>query len=97
MTILGHIFQVGGPGSGKSSNVSLLAGLVGRPLRVLPVNSAMDTTEILGGFEQVGNVFIPNFRVYTFGTYMLEQNKVNRQYISWEAVASIVVVPFQMS
>ncbi|XP_059478111.1 midasin [Neocloeon triangulifer] len=43
---------VGKAGSGKSSAVSLLAALTGQPLKVLAMNSSMDTTEILGGFEQ---------------------------------------------
>jgi len=44
---------VGSSGCGKSSVVRLLAQLTGKELRTLSVNSAMDTTEILGGFEQV--------------------------------------------
>ncbi|XP_046665626.1 midasin-like [Homalodisca vitripennis] len=44
---------VGSSGSGKTSTVRTLAQLCGRKLQVLSVNSAMDTTEILGGFEQV--------------------------------------------
>lgn len=37
--------------------VRLLAALTGQKLRSIAMNSAMDTTEILGGFEQVsGNV-----------------------------------------
>ncbi|XP_011702049.1 PREDICTED: midasin-like [Wasmannia auropunctata] len=48
---------IGASGSGKSSVVRLLASLTGHKLRSIAVNSAMDTTEILGGFEQVsGNV-----------------------------------------
>ncbi|KYM78871.1 Midasin [Atta colombica] len=43
---------VGTSGSGKSSVVRLLAALTGQKLRSITVNSAMDTTEILGGFEQ---------------------------------------------
>lgn len=43
---------VGPAGCGKTSLVHLLAQLAGRELRTLAVNSAMDTTEILGGFEQ---------------------------------------------
>ena len=45
--------QVGGTASGKTSLVHLLASLAGHKLDVLPMNSAMDTTELLGGFEQV--------------------------------------------
>ncbi|XP_061609171.1 midasin isoform X3 [Phyllopteryx taeniolatus] len=48
MTIL-----VGPTGSGKTSLVRLLALLSGNRLRVMAMNSAMDTTELLGGFEQV--------------------------------------------
>ncbi|XP_062857908.1 midasin [Trichomycterus rosablanca] len=44
---------VGPSASGKSSLVHLLALLTGHRLRVMAMNSAMDTTELLGGFEQV--------------------------------------------
>ncbi|XP_076872534.1 midasin isoform X2 [Brachyhypopomus gauderio] len=44
---------VGPSTSGKSSLVHLLALLTGHRLRVMAMNSAMDTTELLGGFEQV--------------------------------------------
>ncbi|KAJ8930712.1 hypothetical protein NQ314_016477 [Rhamnusium bicolor] len=44
---------VGSSGSGKSSVVKTLANLAGKSLKTLPVTSAMDTTDILGGFEQV--------------------------------------------
>lgn len=44
---------VGGTASGKTSVVQTLAQLCGRTLHSISVNSAMDTTEILGGFEQV--------------------------------------------
>ncbi|OAD61618.1 Midasin [Eufriesea mexicana] len=43
---------VGGPGTGKNSLVHILANLAGQKLKSIVVNSAMDTTEILGGFEQ---------------------------------------------
>ncbi|WAR08077.1 MDN1-like protein [Mya arenaria] len=43
---------VGSPSSGKSSTVEMLAQLTGNRLNVLAMNSAMDTTELLGGFEQ---------------------------------------------
>lgn len=48
MTIL-----VGPTASAKTSLVRLLALLTGHRLRVMAMNSAMDTTELLGGFEQV--------------------------------------------
>ncbi|XP_025407976.1 midasin-like [Sipha flava] len=41
-----------GVGCGKTSIVKTFAQLCGHELRILPVNSAMDTIEILGGFEQ---------------------------------------------
>ncbi|XP_028858240.1 midasin [Denticeps clupeoides] len=44
---------VGPTTSGKTSLVQLLALLTGHRLRVMAMNSAMDTTELLGGFEQV--------------------------------------------
>ncbi|XP_067673927.1 midasin-like [Haliotis asinina] len=43
---------VGPQSCGKSSMVRLLSELTGARLHVLPMNSAMDTTELLGGFEQ---------------------------------------------
>ncbi|KAL4649045.1 midasin isoform X1 [Arapaima gigas] len=44
---------VGPTASGKTSLVRLLSLLSGHRLRVMAMNSAMDTTELLGGFEQV--------------------------------------------
>ncbi|KAM9704373.1 midasin [Menidia menidia] len=44
---------VGPTASGKTSLVRLLALITGHRLRVMAMNSAMDTTELLGGFEQV--------------------------------------------
>ncbi|XP_013381035.1 midasin-like [Lingula anatina] len=43
---------VGPASSGKTSLVKLLAQLSGHKLQVMAMNSAMDTTELLGGFEQ---------------------------------------------
>jgi midasin len=48
MTIL-----VGGRASGKTSVVRTLAQLVGQKLVEFPMNSDTDTTELLGGFQQV--------------------------------------------
>ncbi|KAJ4439015.1 hypothetical protein ANN_14971 [Periplaneta americana] len=48
-----YVNNVGATGSGKTSILHLLSQILGQDLRVLSVNSAMDTTEILGGFEQV--------------------------------------------
>lgn len=47
--------QVGASGCGKSNVVRLLAALTGQQLKSIAMNSAMDTTEILGGFEQVSD------------------------------------------
>ncbi|EDV22987.1 uncharacterized protein TRIADDRAFT_27999, partial [Trichoplax adhaerens] len=44
---------IGNSRCGKSSLVRILSELTGNILKVLPVNSSMDTTELLGGFEQV--------------------------------------------
>lgn len=46
--------QVGPRSCGKTSLVHLVAQLTGNRLEVMAMNSAMDTTELLGGFEQVG-------------------------------------------
>ncbi|CAB0012963.1 unnamed protein product, partial [Nesidiocoris tenuis] len=45
--------SVGDSYCGKSSVVKTLAQLVGKKVYSIPVSSAMDTTELLGGFEQV--------------------------------------------
>ncbi|KAI5634933.1 AAA domain (dynein-related subfamily) domain-containing protein [Phthorimaea operculella] len=44
---------VGPTATGKSSIVQLLADLTGHDLQVIPVTSAMDVSDLLGGFEQV--------------------------------------------
>lgn len=44
---------VGPTATGKSSIVQVLAELTGNELQVLPVTSAMDVSDLLGGFEQV--------------------------------------------
>ncbi|XP_063385869.1 midasin [Cydia fagiglandana] len=44
---------VGPTATGKSSIVQILADLTGNDLQVLPVTSAMDVSDLLGGFEQV--------------------------------------------
>ncbi|XP_068087248.1 midasin [Hyperolius riggenbachi] len=46
------VILVGPPAAGKTSLIQLLALLSGNKLRVMAMNSAMDTTELLGGFEQ---------------------------------------------
>ncbi|XP_071957015.1 midasin-like [Antedon mediterranea] len=43
---------VGPKSSGKTSLVQSIARLTGNKLQLLAMNSAMDTTELLGGFEQ---------------------------------------------
>jgi len=55
------MLQVGGPGVGKTSLVEMLAALSGNRLHVLPMNSSTDTTELLGGFEQV--LFMPEMTI----------------------------------
>ncbi|NXJ78761.1 MDN1 protein, partial [Trogon melanurus] len=47
------VILVGPAAAGKSSLVELLAHLTGHRLKIMAMNSAMDTTELLGGFEQV--------------------------------------------
>ncbi|XP_029451275.1 midasin isoform X2 [Rhinatrema bivittatum] len=47
------VILVGPAAVGKTSLIQLLALLTGHKLKVLTMNSAMDTTELLGGFEQV--------------------------------------------
>ena len=44
---------VGPSATGKSSIVQILADLAGNDLQVIPVTSAMDVSDLLGGFEQV--------------------------------------------
>ncbi|KAM3963373.1 LOW QUALITY PROTEIN: midasin [Aphomia sociella] len=44
---------VGPTATGKSSIVQILADLTGNDLQVVPVTSAMDVSDLLGGFEQV--------------------------------------------
>ncbi|KAM6185923.1 midasin [Rhynchocyon petersi] len=47
------VILVGPASVGKTSLVQLLAHLTGHTLKIMPMNSAVDTTELLGGFEQV--------------------------------------------
>ncbi|XP_051781409.1 midasin isoform X2 [Erpetoichthys calabaricus] len=47
------VILVGPAASGKTSLVQLISLLSGHKLKVMAMNSAMDTTELLGGFEQV--------------------------------------------
>ncbi|XP_007484380.2 midasin isoform X1 [Monodelphis domestica] len=47
------VILVGPTAVGKTSLVQLLAHLTGHTLKIMAMNSAMDTTELLGGFEQV--------------------------------------------
>lgn len=50
------VYQVGQRSSGKTSLVQMIAELTGNKLEVLAMNSSMDTTELLGGFEQVQHI-----------------------------------------
>ncbi|XP_048350337.1 midasin isoform X2 [Sphaerodactylus townsendi] len=47
------VILVGPASAGKSTLVQLLAYLSGHKLKIMAMNSSMDTTELLGGFEQV--------------------------------------------
>uniref|UniRef100_A0A8D0DW25 Midasin n=1 Tax=Salvator merianae TaxID=96440 RepID=A0A8D0DW25_SALMN len=47
------VILVGPAAAGKTSLVQLLAYLTGHQLKIMAMNSSMDTTELLGGFEQV--------------------------------------------
>uniref|UniRef100_A0A670YNZ0 Midasin n=1 Tax=Pseudonaja textilis TaxID=8673 RepID=A0A670YNZ0_PSETE len=47
------VILVGPAAAGKTSLLQLLAYLTGHQLKIMPMNSSMDTTELLGGFEQV--------------------------------------------
>nr|XP_056712126.1 midasin [Euleptes europaea] len=47
------VILVGPASAGKTSLVQLLAYLSGHKLKIMAMNSSMDTTELLGGFEQV--------------------------------------------
>lgn len=51
------VILVGPASVGKTSLVQLLAHLTGHTLKIMAMNSAMDTTELLGGFEQVKSAF----------------------------------------
>ncbi len=53
--------QVGTSCSGKSSVVHTLAQLTGHKLLEYPMNSDTDTTDLLGGFEQVIPLLIPTY------------------------------------
>lgn len=52
------VILVGPAAVGKTSLVELLAHLTGHRLKIMAMNSAMDTTELLGGFEQVNTVLV---------------------------------------
>lgn len=52
-----YSIQVGDSGVGKTCVVKLLAQLTGHKLVNLTVNSDMDVTELLGGFQQVRNIY----------------------------------------
>lgn len=52
------VILVGPAAVGKTSLVELLAHLTGHRLKTMAMNSAMDTTELLGGFEQVNTALV---------------------------------------
>lgn len=93
---LGWLSIVVGPsGCGKTSLVHLLAQLAGRELRTLSVNSAMDTTEILGGFEQtdykrhLDEISVKVQKIMTQGVQNLilsgQYGEANKLLCFWEA------------
>ncbi|XP_052133380.1 midasin [Frankliniella occidentalis] len=86
---------VGPSGCGKTSLVHLLAQVAGQELRTLSVNSAMDTTEILGGFEQadykrhLDELIVKVQRIMTKGlqctTLQGEENELTHLMGLWES------------
>lgn len=58
-------YQVGPRSCGKTSLVHLVSQLTGNKLEVMAMNSAMDTTELLGGFEQVRKLIGFVYRVFS--------------------------------
>ena len=50
------LVQDGPESSGKSTVAHMLSKLAGEELLVMSMNSAMDTTDLLGGFEQVSRL-----------------------------------------
>lgn len=58
------VILVGPAAVGKTSLVELLAHLTGHRLKVMAMNSAMDTTELLGGFEQVNAAVVAWHRFF---------------------------------
>lgn len=65
--------QVGSSCSGKSSVVQVLAHMCGRKLVEFPMNTDTDTTELLGGFQQVHtNMYVCSFHVCNFYFYFLQ-------------------------
>lgn len=59
------VILVGPAAVGKTSLVELLAHLTGHRLKIMAMNSAMDTTELLGGFEQV-SIFLAIKHCFSF-------------------------------
>ena len=47
------VILIGNSASGKTSLIQVLSNLLGKPLHQFYMNSSVDTTELLGGFEQI--------------------------------------------
>ena len=53
VTVYNNCLQDGPESSGKTTLARMLSEIIGEDLKVFSMNSAMDTTDLLGGFEQV--------------------------------------------
>ena len=53
VTVYNNCLQDGTESSGKTTLARMLSEIIGEELKVFSMNSAMDTTDLLGGFEQV--------------------------------------------
>lgn len=77
---------VGPTATGKSSIVQVLADLTGNELQVVPVTSAMDVSDLLGGFEQVDyNRNLENMydRIETLTLETLRNMWVSKKHKEW--------------
>ncbi|XP_077869169.1 midasin [Saccoglossus kowalevskii] len=79
---------VGPHSSGKTSLVQLVSQLTGHRLQVIPMNSSMDTIELLGGFEQADlnrhwEQLVHSLKSVVFDvlkTLLLKNEKKSKQY-----------------
>ncbi|KAH0622150.1 hypothetical protein JD844_024188 [Phrynosoma platyrhinos] len=69
------VILVGPAAAGKTSLVQLLAYLTGHQLKIMAMNSSMDTTELLGGFEQVEfSRLVEEFRHFKLQVQFMNSN-----------------------